>query len=115
MANYNPNHKAVLDLLFSGIPDLHTGKMFGYPAYYAGKKLCICLYEEGIGLKLPEQTANRLLQTDAHVISFQPLGKAKMREWVQINLRNSEEYKRYQEIFLESIHYVLALQAQAKT
>ena len=27
--------------------------MFGFPAYYVGKKLCICLYEQGVGVKLP--------------------------------------------------------------
>lgn len=107
---YNSEHKAVLDRLLSGYPGVRAGKMFGFPAYYAGQKLCTCLYEEGVGIKLPEATAARLLQTDPHVIPFRPLGKAQMREWVQINLPRSEDYKEYISIFEESIQYVLSKQ-----
>ena len=86
MANFNPNHKIVLDDLLLRNPLVRSGKMFGYPGYYVGKKLCICLYEQGVGVKLPEKSAVQLLETDGNVIPFQPLGKAKMREWIQINL-----------------------------
>jgi len=108
MAKYTPEHKAVLDDLLLGDPRLRSGKMFGYPAYYAGDKLCICLYEGGVGLKLPEQTVARLLETDANAIPFQPMGRRKMREWVQINLERSEDYRQYRSVFDESILYVLA-------
>ena len=60
MANFNSEHKAVLDDLVLSHPNVQPGKMFGFPAYYAGKKLCICLYEQGVGVKLPEQSAARL-------------------------------------------------------
>ncbi len=113
MANFNPEHKAVLDDLLLGHPLVQPGKMFGFPAYYAGKKLCICLYEAGVGIKLPEQSAARLLQTDLHAIPFQPMGKPKMREWVQINLSRSEEYRQYEAVFEESIRYLLAQQEKA--
>jgi hypothetical protein len=108
MANFSPEHKAVLDALLLGDPRLRPGKMFGYPAYYAGEKLCICLYEAGVGLKLPEPSAVKLLETDSNVIPFQPMGRRKMREWVQINLERSEDYRAYQPVFEESIAYVLA-------
>jgi len=110
MANFNPDHKAVLDDLLLGHPLVRPGKMFGFPAYYAGKKLCICLYEQGVGIKLPEETANALLETDRNVVPFQPFGKPKMREWVQINLRRSEDYRQYRSLFDESIRHVLAQQ-----
>ncbi len=110
MANFNPRHKAVLDQLLLEHSAVRPGKMFGFPAYYAGSKLCICLYEEGVGIKVPEQTAERLLKEDPHVISFQPYGKRKMREWIQINVSRSEEYRNYQSIFDESIAHVLAQQ-----
>ena len=64
MANFNPEHKAVLDDLLLGHPLVRPGKMFGFPAYYVGRKLCICLYEQGVGVKLPEQSAARLQRTD---------------------------------------------------
>jgi hypothetical protein len=112
--NFNPDHKAVLDDMLLGHPAIRPGKMFGFPAYYADKKLCICLYEEGVGVKIPEQTAVRLLKEDRNVIPFQPYGKRKMREWIQINLNRSDDYKKYQVVFEESISHVLALQAKIK-
>jgi hypothetical protein len=80
--------------------------MFGFPAYYVGKKLAICLYEQGVGIKLPVQTVARLLESDRHAIPFQPLGKPKMREWIQINLEHSEDYREYLPTFLESIRFL---------
>ena len=112
MANYNPNHKSILDELLLDYPLVRAGKMFGFPAYYAGQKLCICLYEQGVGVKLPEQTAAVLLVADPNVIPFQPLGKPKMREWIQINLERSEDYKQYLAVFEESIRFVLAGQGE---
>lgn len=110
MATFSADHKAVLDALLLGYPGLRPGQMFGFPAYYAGAKLCITLYEAGVGLKLPAQSAAALLASDEHVIPFQPMGKARMREWVQINLERSEDYRKYLPVFEESIRYVLARQ-----
>ena len=110
MANFNAEHKAVLDDLLLGYPFVRPGKMFGFPAYYVGKKLCICLYEQGVGVKVPEQAAAKLLEVDQNVVSFQPLGKPKMREWIQINLSRSEDYRQYELVFEESIQFLLANQ-----
>ena len=110
MAKYNSEHKSVIDKLLLDNPDVHTGKMFGYPAYYVGRKMCICLYEQSVGIKLPEESARRLIETDPDVILFQPMGRPRMREWVQINLSRSEEYKRYIPVFDESIAYALTKQ-----
>jgi hypothetical protein len=110
MVNFNPKHKVVLDDLLLGHPKVRAGKMFGYPAYYAGKKLCICLYEQGVGVKLPESSAAKLLEMDRNVVPFQPLGRPKMREWIQINLKRSTDYKKYRSVFDESIAYLLKQQ-----
>jgi hypothetical protein len=110
MADYNPDHKAVLDDLLLDHPLVRPGKMFGFPAYYVGKKLCICLYEQGVGVKLPEQSAIKLSEVDQNVVPFQPSGRPKMREWVQINLNRSEDYRQYRSVFEESIRHVLAQQ-----
>ena len=115
MANFNSEHKAVLDDLLLGHPFVRPGKMFGFPAYYAGKKLCICLYEQGVGVKLPEQSAARLLEVDQNVVPFQPLGRPKMREWIQINLSRSEDYRQYQSVFEESIRHVWGKQQKEET
>ena len=112
MANFNSEHKAVLDGLLLGHPYVRPGKMFGFPAYYVGKKLCICLYEQGVGVKLPEQTVLKLLETDPNAIPFQPLGKQKMREWIQIILDRSEDYRQYMPVFDESIRHVFRQQEE---
>jgi hypothetical protein len=110
VANFNSEHKAVLDDLLLGYPFVRAGKMFGFPAYYVGKKLCICLYEQGVGIKLPEPYATKLLETDQNVVPFRPLGKPKMRGWIQINLNNSDDYRQYTSVFEESIQYLLTQQ-----
>ena len=110
MANFNPEHKAVLDDMLLVHPNIRSGKMFGLPAYYVGKKLCICLYEEGVGVKIPEASAKKLLETDPNVVPFVPYGKSKMREWIQINLSRSEDYRQYISLFDESIRFLLAQQ-----
>jgi len=111
---FNSEHKTVLDDLLLGHPQVRSGKMFGFPAYYAGKKLCICLYEQGVGVKLPEKSAEKLLAADRNVIPFRPLGKPQMREWIQINLSRSEEYRKYKAVFAESIRYLLSQQKEEK-
>ena len=110
VANFNSEHKAVLDDLLLSFPTVRAGKMFGFPAYYVGRKLCICLYEQGVGIKLPEKSVAKLLETDKNAVPFRPLGKAKMREWVQINLVRSKDYKKYMPVFEESIRYLLTQQ-----
>jgi len=109
MDKYNDYHKAVLDDMLMGHPAVRPGKMFDYPAYFAGEKLSICLCEGGVGVKVPEETARKLLESDPNVIPFQPLGRPKMREWIQINLDNSDDYRGYLKLFEESIKFVLRL------
>lgn len=110
MAEFNSEHKAVLDDMLLGHPQVRPGKMFGFPAYYAGKKLCICLYEQGVAVKLPEGSAAKLLETNQGVVPFRPFGKPKMREWIQINLSRSEDYRQFRLVFEESIRYQLMQQ-----
>ena len=107
MPNFNSDHKNVLDEMLLVHPAIRPGKMFGFPAYYVGKKLAICLYEDGVGVKLPEKTVNRLLEPDPHTSPFQPYGKPRMREWLQITLADSEGYRSYLPLFEESIRFLL--------
>lgn len=107
MVNFSPNHKLVIDEMLLTHPRVRSGKMFGLPSYFVGKKLCICLYEGGVGVKLPVQTVKKLLEVDRNVVPFQPFGRQKMRAWVQINLSRSEDYRQYMAVFDESIRHVL--------
>ncbi len=72
----------------------------------------MCLFEQGVGIKVPADTAARLLESDPNVSPFMPLGKPKMREWIQINLNRSEEYAHYMPVFEESIRYVHSQQVK---
>ncbi|MFN8467401.1 MAG: hypothetical protein U0X20_17720 [Caldilineaceae bacterium] len=80
------------------------GKMFGY-AYYVGRKLCISLYEDGVGVKLHRRRRRRRgCCADPHVTPFQPLAKPKMPEWVRIDFADSQEYRRYAGPRSRSLH-----------
>ena len=87
------------------IPGVVAGKMFGYPAYYVNRKLFACVYGEGVGVKVPEEVATKLLSKQ-HIASFQPLGKPRMREWIQINRKGSADYRKDLDIFQASIAFV---------
>ena len=63
--------------------------------------LCICIYGEGVGVKVPEDVANKLL-SEKHVVPFQPFGKPKMREWIQINRAKSADYRKDINIFRDA-------------
>ncbi|NCC35394.1 MAG: hypothetical protein EOM24_25785 [Chloroflexia bacterium] len=47
-----------------------------------------------------------MLESDPNATPFQPMGKSRMREWVQINLVDSEAYTHYEAVFYESILFV---------
>jgi TfoX/Sxy family transcriptional regulator of competence genes len=102
---YNETHKTLLDVMLLGLPGVRAGKMFGYPAYYVDDKLFACVYGSGVGVKVPEDVAAKLLERP-HVAPFQPLGKPKMKEWIQINRQRSEDYRNDLEIFQLSLEFV---------
>ncbi len=105
---FGPKHKAVLDSLLLGLPGVVEGKIFGYPTYYINKKLFACIYGEGVGVKVPEELANELL-LECHITPFQPMGKPKMREWIQINRKRSPDYQKDLDIFQASLNFVRTL------
>ena len=70
---------------------MKPGKLFGYLGYFVGGKLFACIYEDSLGLKVPESMAEKLRERD-NIGYFQPLGRKKMREWIQLNREKSEDY-----------------------
>lgn len=105
---FNPKHKEVLDPMLLSLPGVDPGKMFGYPAYYTNGKLFACLYENGVGLKVPESLAKELIGREG-IDHFVPLGRKKMREWIQITRESSEDYLGDFETFKRSVEYVASL------
>jgi len=104
-AKYNQMVKASLDSFLLEVQGVTPGKMFGYPAYYVGKKLFACVYGDGVGIKVPESLAKELIGSEG-IIDFRPMGRAKIREWIQINRQNPEDYLNDRQIFKASIEYV---------
>ena len=82
--------------------------MFGYPAYYINKKLVACIYKDGVGVKVPETVANELIGKKG-TLHFQPLGRPKMKGWIQINRENPEDYLKDVEIFETSVSFLTSL------
>ncbi len=106
-AQFNLKHKEVLDSFLLNNPLVKPGKMYGHPAYYVGGKLFASLFMEGVCVKVPESLVNKLLKRN-EIIPFQPMGR-KMREWILIIRKNSEDYLKDQDIFEESIKFVSSI------
>jgi len=83
--------------------------MFGYPAFFVGKRMFACAYGQGVGVKLPADRVRGLLKR-ADVLPFRPHGKAPMREWVQINHARSENYAADGTLVLDAMRFVSRLQ-----
>jgi len=107
-ANFDPEVKKVIDSILFKDPSVVPGKMYGYPAYYKNRKLVACIYEKGVGVKVPEGVAEELIGKKG-IVHFQPMGRAKMREWIQINRENPEDFLKDMEIFKASIDFVASL------
>ena len=104
---YNEKHKESLDSFLLDIPIVNPGKMYGYPAYYVGGKPFASLYNDGVCIKIPELRVKELLKKDGF-FPFEPMGR-KMREWIFITRKNSEDYQKDRDIFEESIEFVSSL------
>lgn len=112
-STFNPEIKAVLDQFLLGIPGVTAGTMFGYPAYYIRGKLFACVYESGVGIKVPEKTAKNLAGMPGFSF-FQPLGRAKMKAWIFLERSDPEDYAKELPLFTTSIEYVSSLADEKK-
>jgi hypothetical protein len=106
-AKFNLKHKEVLDKFLLDIPFVKPGKMYGHPAYYVGGKLFASLFMDGVCIKIPESLKNELIKRE-EIMNFEPMGR-KMREWILINRKKSEDYLKDKEIFEKSLKYVASL------
>jgi len=107
----NEEHRAVIDSLLLALPGVVAGTMFGYPAYYINRKLFACVYGDSVGVKVQEKMAKALLSED-YIVPFQPMGRARMREWIQINHSHSADYRQDIEIFKAAVSYVGSLKVK---
>jgi hypothetical protein len=106
--------KSVLDPMLLNLPGVVGGKMFGHSAYYVYGRLFACIYGDGVGIKVPQATASKLL-LEKHIGPFQPYGKPRMREWIHIVHARPEDYRRDIGIFHDSIDFVSQIRATKRT
>jgi hypothetical protein len=107
-SKFSPEIKIVLDQFLLGIPGVTAGKMFGYPAYYIRDKLFACVYENGVGIKVPQKNAEGLAGTPGFTY-FQPLGRATMKSWIFLERSDPEDYAKELPLFMSSIEYVASV------
>lgn len=102
---YRADVLAVLAREMAAVPEVHPGKMFGFPAFYATGRLFACVYGQGVGVKLPRERVAELLQRPDFV-PFQPYGKPRMREWVEIRHARAADYARDAPLLAEGARFV---------
>jgi len=105
-AKYKPELKAVLDGLLLALHGVSAGIVFGLPCYKVSAGVFATLYDEGVGIKLPAAHVSKLLEKPGFV-PFQPFGRNRGKEFVQINHDNPEDYRHELTLFEESMQYVL--------
>ena len=89
-----PAHdRTLLDALVAHMravePEIRTGAMFGCPAAFVGRRLAFCVYGQGIGAKLPQAEAARLIAS-GEATAFRPFGRPAMKEWVELRAEPGE-------------------------
>lgn len=103
----NEPKKAILDKYFSGNESVRPGQMFGYPAYYVGRTMFACLYEGNMGLKIPEEEADKA-RLKEKITDFRPKGRPKMREWIQFSLHTEKELALHEDLIDIALQYAKA-------
>ncbi len=70
-------------------PELRSGSMFGSPAAFVGKRMAFCVFKSGVGAKVPEADAARLIASGT-AKQFRPYGKPAMREWIELQATGAD-------------------------
>lgn len=84
--DFSAHLAARLNARFARIPIVRRGTMFGFPAYFVGRRMFACVYGDGVGIKLPEVRVRCMLESK-QATPFSPYGKPAMREWIAIDSR----------------------------
>mgnify|MGYP002864013020 CR=1 FL=1 len=104
--NYDAEIKIALDRLLLGVPEVTGGIVFGLPCYKIRGTVFATLYGDGVGIKLPADHVSTLLDKPGFG-PFQPFGRNRGKEFVQITRDDPEDYQQDRALFEESIRYVL--------
>jgi len=84
--------------------DAREANLFGYPAVFLGRRIVLCVYGRGIGIRLPPHYAADLIQS-GRAFPFQPYGRSVMQEWVEIHVP-PERVDEMVPVFIEAARFV---------
>ncbi|WP_043284565.1 hypothetical protein [Paraburkholderia oxyphila] len=87
------------------------GAVFGYPVVLIGHRVVCCVYGSGIGIRLPADDAQRLIDCGGAVY-FQPYGRSVMREWVEMRVARDRLHE-ITPVLSEAIRFVRGLEGSA--
>ncbi len=102
---FREDHLQAIRGLLAEDRDVREGRMFGYPAFFVGRRMFACIYGDGVGLKVPLTLVARLIEC-GEAIAFRPHGKPTMREWIQINRSCSKNYAADLDVLLAAKQFV---------
>lgn len=101
--DHNVNlYTELVDLVSEWPIPVREGKMFGCPALYVGRKMALCVYEDSVGLRVPEEIAVHA-KSSRRAVCFTPHGKKPMREWIAIE--PADGLREYQDLFSEALSF----------
>lgn len=92
---------------------VRSGRMFGLPAGYVGRRLFTCLMEDGIIVRLPDDVARREV-TARRGQPFSPRGR-RMGSWVMYRPRTIVEARRLAPVLEVSARHVAERQTEELT
>jgi len=91
---------------------VRLGRMFGRPAVYVGRRLCACLMDDGVIVRLPDDVAKRELRGKAK--PFGRRGKA-MGSWVKYTPGTAVAARRLTPVLELAARHVARRQAEELT
>lgn len=97
--NYREEIASKVDHVVRGLGDTRCGSMFGYPAFFAGRKMFACVYGEGVAVRLTQAETSG---TGAVVREFRPHGRT-MRRWVLLVYVNQNAIQHDRALFQRAI------------
>jgi hypothetical protein len=100
------NRKEQIDAVLLKLPGVSTKKIKGLDAYFVSDRMFACISGNGVGLRLPANTARDLQFGRADVVPFQPAGLPSTREWIQIDRAEAADYEKDLELFKASLEFV---------
>ena len=103
---------AFLDEFAAHHRGVRRGQMFGLPAIYVGRRLCACLFEDGLLVRLPTEIARREIAAGArpHSHRGRPMGA-----WVRYDPASVAAARRLTPVMELAVRHVARRQTEELT